>query len=98
MADVRISLDEITCHFHDLEDPRSDIYQRHPFVSVIVIAILAVLAGAGGPTSIAQWAKLKEAFLQHFSICPTACRARMSTAACWRWSIRWPFKPASPVG
>jgi predicted transposase YbfD/YdcC len=64
MADVRIGLDEITCHFHDLEDPRSEINQRHPFVSVVVIAILAVLAGAGGPTSIAQWAKLKETFLR----------------------------------
>lgn len=63
MADGRIGLDEITCHFHDLEDPRSEINQRHPFVSVVVIAIMAVLAGAGGPTSIAKWAKLKEAFL-----------------------------------
>jgi predicted transposase YbfD/YdcC len=63
MADVRIGLDEITCHFHDLEDPRSEINQRHPFASVVVIAIMAVLAGASGPTSIAQWALLKEAFL-----------------------------------
>jgi hypothetical protein len=31
----------------------------HPFVSVVVIAILAVLARASGPTSIAQWARLK---------------------------------------
>jgi predicted transposase YbfD/YdcC len=63
MTDVRIGLDEITCHFHELEDPRSEINQRHPFVSVVVIAIMAVLAGANGPTSIAKWAKLKEAFL-----------------------------------
>jgi predicted transposase YbfD/YdcC len=63
MADVRIGLEEITCHFHELEDPRSTINQRHPFVSVVVIAIMAVLAGATGPTSIAKWAKIKEAFL-----------------------------------
>lgn len=63
MADVRIGLEEITCHFHDLEDPRSEINRRHPFVSVVVIAIMAVLAGASGPTSIAKWAKLKQAFL-----------------------------------
>jgi predicted transposase YbfD/YdcC len=30
---------------------------------VVVIALLAVLAGAGGPTAIARWAALKEAFL-----------------------------------
>jgi predicted transposase YbfD/YdcC len=63
MAGAHIGLDEITCHFHELEDPRSTINQKHPFVSVVVIAIMAVLAGATGPTSIAKWALLKEAFL-----------------------------------
>ena len=64
MTNVRIGLDEIVCHFHQLEDPRSTINRKHPFVSVVVIAIMAVLAGASGPTSIADWAKHKEAFLR----------------------------------
>jgi predicted transposase YbfD/YdcC len=59
----RVSLDEIVVHFQQLEDPRSTINQRHPLVSVVVIALLAVLAGAGGPTAIARWAALKEEFL-----------------------------------
>jgi predicted transposase YbfD/YdcC len=59
----RVSLDEIVVHFQELEDPRSTINQRHPLVSVLVIALLAVLAGAGGPTAIARWAALKEEFL-----------------------------------
>ena len=63
MAEVHIGLDEITCHFDELEDPRCTINQKHPFVSVVVIAIMGVLAGATGPTSIARWAKAKEAFL-----------------------------------
>jgi predicted transposase YbfD/YdcC len=63
MADVRIGLEEITCHFHELEDPRSTINQKHPLVSVLVIAIMAVLAGANGPTAIAKWAKIKGSFL-----------------------------------
>jgi predicted transposase YbfD/YdcC len=63
MADVRISLEEITHYFHELEDPRSTINQRHPFVSVVVISIMAILAGANGPTSIAKWAKIKGDFL-----------------------------------
>jgi predicted transposase YbfD/YdcC len=58
-----VSLDEIVVHFQQLEDPRSTINQRHPLVSVIVIALLAVLAGAGGPTAIARWAALKEELL-----------------------------------
>jgi predicted transposase YbfD/YdcC len=58
-----VSLDEIVIHFQQLEDPRSTINQRHPLVSVVVIALLAVLAGAGGPTAIARWAALKEELL-----------------------------------
>jgi predicted transposase YbfD/YdcC len=64
MADLqRVSLDEIVVHFQELEDPRSTINQRHPLASVVVIALLAVLAGAGGPTAIARWAALKEELL-----------------------------------
>ncbi len=64
MADLRrVSLDEVIVHFQDLEDPRSTINQRHPLVSVVVIALLAVLAGAAGPTAIARWAALKEKLL-----------------------------------
>ena len=59
----RVSLDEIVVHFQELEDPRSTINQRHPLSCVLVIALLAVLAGAGGPTAIARWAALKEELL-----------------------------------
>jgi predicted transposase YbfD/YdcC len=65
MADVRrIGLDEVARHFEDLEDPRSHVNRRHPLVSVVVIALMAVLAGADGPTGIAEWAALKEEFLR----------------------------------
>jgi predicted transposase YbfD/YdcC len=63
MDSRRVSLDEIVVHFQELEDPRSTINQRHPLASVLVIALLAVLAGAGGPTAIARWAALKEELL-----------------------------------
>jgi predicted transposase YbfD/YdcC len=64
MADVlRVSLDEVVVHFAELEDPRSPVNQLHPFVSVVVIALMAVLAGANGPTAIARWAAVKEEFL-----------------------------------
>jgi predicted transposase YbfD/YdcC len=59
----RVSLDEIIVYFQDLEDPRSTINQRHPLPSVLVIALLAVLAGASGPTAIARWAAFKEELL-----------------------------------
>jgi predicted transposase YbfD/YdcC len=56
-------LDEVVGYFDELEDPRSAINQKHPLVSVVVIAMMAVLAGAGGPTAIARWAKIKAEFL-----------------------------------
>jgi predicted transposase YbfD/YdcC len=58
-----VGLDEIIGYFDDLEDPRSTINRQHPLVSVVVIALMAVLAGAGGPTAIARWARTKEEFL-----------------------------------
>src|SRR6202047_2358848 len=65
MSDVqRISLDKIVDYFEELEDPRSSINIKHPLVSVVVIALMAVLAGAGGPTAIARWAAMKEELLR----------------------------------
>jgi predicted transposase YbfD/YdcC len=64
MAQVRrLGLEEVVQHFESLEDPRSPINRRHPLVSVVVIALVAVLAGANGPTAIAAWARLKREFL-----------------------------------
>jgi hypothetical protein len=64
MAEVRrIGLDEVVRHFEQLEDPRCEVNLRHPFVSAVVIALLAVLAGAGGPTAIARRALLKPELL-----------------------------------
>ena len=65
MTEVRrIGLDEIARHFETLEDPRSSVNRKHPLVSVVVIALMAVLAGANGPTAIAEWAVLKAEFLR----------------------------------
>ena len=56
-------LDEVIGYFDQLEDPRSTVHQKHPLVSVVVIALMAVLAGAAGPTAIAKWAACKADFL-----------------------------------
>jgi predicted transposase YbfD/YdcC len=64
MTDIqRITLDKVVLQFAELEDPRSTVNRQHPLVSVVVIAVMAVLAGANGPTAIARWAALKEEFL-----------------------------------
>ena len=59
----RICIEDIVDYFDELEDPRSSINVKHPLVSVVVIAMMGVLAGANGPTAIARWAKIKEPFL-----------------------------------
>lgn len=65
MADIqRVGLDEIIRHFEELEDPRSTVNLQHPLVSVVVIALMAVLAGANGPTAIANWALCKQELLR----------------------------------
>ena len=60
---VRMGVQEVVRHFKQLEDPRSPVNRLHPLDSVIVIAIMAVLAGANGPTAIANWAKMKSDIL-----------------------------------
>lgn len=50
--------------FDDLPDPRSNVNRLHRLGDVIVIAICAVIANADGPTAIAQWARLHEAWLR----------------------------------
>jgi predicted transposase YbfD/YdcC len=60
---AHVCLDEILGYFDELEDPRASTNLKHPLVSVVVIAMMAVLAGAGGPTAIARWAALKKEFL-----------------------------------
>jgi predicted transposase YbfD/YdcC len=59
----QVCLDEVVGYFDELEDPRASVNLKHPLVSVVVIAMMAVLAGAGGPTAIAKWAALKGEFL-----------------------------------
>ena len=61
---LSLSMEEVLQNFNELEDPRSSINLHHPLPSVIVIAIMAILAGAQGPTGIAKWAKKKAAWLE----------------------------------
>jgi predicted transposase YbfD/YdcC len=64
MAQIQhVAVADIVGYFQDLEDPRSSINRQHPLASVIVLAVMAVLAGAAGPTAIARWARLKAEFL-----------------------------------
>lgn len=60
---THLRLDEIAEYFGELEDPRSSINLLHPLISVVMIALMATLAGAAGPTGIALWAGMKKDLL-----------------------------------
>lgn len=51
-------------YFQDLEDPRSSINRKHLLGDLMVICILAVIAGADGPKAIGVWAKNNAAWLR----------------------------------
>lgn len=58
-----LDLEDFAMAFDSLEDPRSDRNRLHPLLSVLAIAVMAILAGAGGPTAIARWANHKADWL-----------------------------------
>ena len=78
----RFGLDEVMAYFQDLEDPRSEINRTHPLASVVVIALIAVLAGASGPTAIARGPPSRRNSWLRCCRCPMGPRARTSSVAC----------------
>ncbi len=51
---ARVSVQDMTQHFRGLEEPRDSVHRLHSLDNVLVIAVLAVRAGAGGATAIAE--------------------------------------------
>jgi hypothetical protein len=72
----KFELSELFIAFEDIEDPRSSINRLHPLVSVLSIAVLAVLCGADGPTSIRGWAAARQQFLERFLELPNGLPSR----------------------
>jgi predicted transposase YbfD/YdcC len=52
--------------FRDLEDPRSSVNRRHLLGDLIVICVLAVIAGAEGPQAIGIWAEANGEWLKRY--------------------------------
>lgn len=61
--EAEFDVESILHDFAELPDPRSHINQRHLLGDVIVISIMAVIAGAEGPKAIGVWAKSNEQWL-----------------------------------
>jgi DDE_Tnp_1-associated/Transposase DDE domain len=59
-----ITVESILSEFSSLEDPRSTINRVHTLSDIIVISVMAVIAGADGPDAIGVWAKSHEDWLR----------------------------------
>lgn len=51
-----ITAESILAEFSSLDDPRSQVNRKHSLGDIIVISIMAVIAGADGPQAIGIWA------------------------------------------
>lgn len=56
----------LTTHFAQLPDPRVERTKRHPLLSIITIALCAVIAGADSWDSIAAFGELRQAWFASF--------------------------------
>jgi predicted transposase YbfD/YdcC len=56
--------------FKDLKDPRSTVNRLHLLGDLVVICVLAVIAGADGPKAIGVWAAAHEEWLKRYLILP----------------------------
>jgi len=73
---TRVGLQSIVRHFEDLPDPRHERNRKHRLVDVITIAVCGVIACCDGPTSIAAWAKAKQAWLEEVLELPNGIPSR----------------------
>ena len=65
MADIQFdNVDSILEDFCTLEDPRSHINRLHLLGDLIVMSIMAVVAGADGVSAIGTWAENNEDWLE----------------------------------
>ncbi len=58
-----ITAESILAEFSELDDPRSPVNRVHLLGDLIVISIMAVIAGAEGPKAIGVWARSHEQWL-----------------------------------
>jgi predicted transposase YbfD/YdcC len=58
-----ITAESILAHFESLRDPRSHLNRKNVLGNLIIISIMAVIAGAEGPEAIGVWAKSNKDWL-----------------------------------
>lgn len=69
-APVTALTEQLQSYFRDIEDPRVERTRAHPLLDILVMGILAVIAGAKGWEDIETYALSKQAWLEQFLALP----------------------------
>jgi hypothetical protein len=70
VADIGSIQQSLVEHFSDIKDPRVDRTKKHQLIDILVIAILAVIAGAQGWKDIENYGISKQQWLEEFLVLP----------------------------
>jgi predicted transposase YbfD/YdcC len=70
VADIGSIQQSLVEHFSDIKDPRVDRTKKHQLTDILVIAILAVIAGAQGWEDIENYGISKQQWLEEFLVLP----------------------------
>lgn len=70
VADIGCIQQSLVQHFGDIEDPRVERTKKHQLTDILVIAILAVIAGAQGWEDIENYGISKLKWLEEFLALP----------------------------
>ena len=85
-------------HFAELEDPRGSQGIEHPFLSIVMIAILAVIGGAQGWEDIETYAESHEVWLGTLFSLPSGVPHAEPTVECSNGWHRRPWSVAFWAG
>jgi len=66
VADMRTIQQSLVKHFADIKDPRVERTKKHLLTDILVIAILAIIAGAQGWEDIENYGISKQIWLEEF--------------------------------
>lgn len=70
VADIGCIQHSLVEHFADIEDPRVERTKKHQLTDILVIAILAIIAGAQGWEDIENYGLSKQKWLEEFLALP----------------------------
>ncbi|BAY97902.1 transposase [Tolypothrix tenuis PCC 7101] len=70
VADIGSIQQSLVEHFSDIKDPRVERTKKHQLTDILVIAILAVIAGAQGWEDIENYGISKQQWLEEFLVLP----------------------------